>query len=72
VANAYVVEVGDNVSYLAAGTVRWRSAKVTSVVNQNSVVLAIVDSNRSRVALNGGAAVARRTSGTQTNVWRPY
>jgi hypothetical protein len=70
-ANAYVVRVGDNVSYLTAAA-RWISAKVTAVTDQNNIVLAIVNSNRSRVALNGGAAVARRTSGTQTNVWRPY
>lgn len=67
----YVVRVGDNVSYLSASPVRWRSAKVTAVTDQNNVVLAIVLSNRTRSALNGGVAVAKRTTGTQTNVWRP-
>lgn len=70
-ANAYVIKLGDNVSYITAGA-RWQSAKVTAVTDQNNLVLAVVDSNRSRVALNGGVAVARRTSSTQTNVWRPY
>lgn len=69
-ANAYRVQVGDNVAYLAASPTRWRSAKVTSVTDQNNLVLAIVDSNRTRVALNGGVAVPKRTNGTQTNVWR--
>lgn len=73
-ANAYRVAVGDNVAYLGnGGTVRWRSAKVTSVTDQNNLVLAIIDSvsnSRTRVALNGGVAVPKRTSGTQTNVWR--
>jgi hypothetical protein len=68
----YVVKVGDNVSYLAAGPpVRWRSAKVTAVTDQNNVVLALILSNRTRAALNGGVAVAKRTTGTETNVWRP-
>jgi len=71
-ANAYVVRVGDNVAYLATSPLRWLSAKVTAVTDQNNVVLAIVEGNRSRVAVNSGVAVARRTSGTQTNVWRPY
>lgn len=68
------VQVGDNVHYLdpsPAPSARWRSAKVTSVTDQNNLVLAYVDSNRSRVPINGGVAVPRRTSGTQTNVWRP-
>lgn len=72
-ANAYRVAVGDNVAYLGASPVRWRSAKVTSVTDQNNLVLAIIDSvsnSRTRVALNGGVAVPRRTSDTQTNVWR--
>lgn len=71
-ANAYRVSVGKNVAYLDS-TARWRSAKITSVTDQNNVVLAIVDSvtnNRTRVALNGGVAVPKRTNGTQTNVWR--
>ena len=68
-ANAYRVQVGDNVAYLDT-LPRWRSAKVTSVTDQNNLVLAIIDSNRTRVALNGGVAVPKRTSGTQTNVWR--
>jgi len=70
-ANAYVIKLGDNVSYITASA-RWQSAKVTAVTDQNNLVLAVVDSNRSRVALNGGVAVARRTTATQTNVWRPY
>lgn len=68
-ANAYRVAVGDNVAYLDASA-RWRSAKVTSVTDQNNLVLAIIGSDRVRVALNSGVAVAKRTSGTQTNVWR--
>jgi len=68
----YVVRVGDNVSYLAAGPpVRWRSAKVTAVTDQNNVVLAIILSNRTRSALNGGVAVPKRVLPTDTNVWRP-
>lgn len=70
-ANASVVRLGSNVSYLTAGA-KWISAKVTSITDQSNLVLAVVESNRSRTALNGGVAVARRTSGTQTNVWRPY
>lgn len=76
-ANAYRVSVGDDVEYLSPfvtkdADVRWRVAKVTQVVNQSSLVLAIVNSDGTRVPLNGGVAVARRTSATQTNVWRPY
>lgn len=70
-ANAYVIKLGDNVSYITASA-KWISAKVTAITDQNNLVLAVVDSNRSLIALNGGAAVARRTTGTQTNVWRPY
>lgn len=71
-ANAYKISVGENVAYLDTAA-RWRSAKVTSVTDQNNLVLAIIDSvsnNRVRVALNGGVAVPKRTNGTQTNVWR--
>jgi hypothetical protein len=68
-ANAYRISVGENVAYLDA-TARWRSAKVTSVTDQNNLVLAIIGSDRIRVALNGGVAVPKRTNGTQTNVWR--
>lgn len=76
-ANSYRVSVGDNVSYLAPFAtaqkdIRWRKAKVTSVTTQSSLVLAIVRTNGTRFALNGGVAVPRRTSATQTNVWRPY
>lgn len=73
-ANAYVIKVGDFVSYLSVvgGITRWRSAKVTSVTSQTSLVLAIVASNGTRGALNGGVAVPKRTTGTQTNVWRAY
>jgi hypothetical protein len=71
-ANAYRVSAGKNVAYLDTSG-RWRSAKITSVTDQNNVVLAIIDSvtnSRTRVALNGGVAVPKRTNGTQTNVWR--
>ncbi len=70
--NAYRVAVGDTVHYLAASPVRWRVAKVTGVVSQTSLNLAIVNRDSTRTALNAGAAVAKRTSGTQTNVWRRY
>jgi hypothetical protein len=83
VANAYRIRLGDDVSYLAAEVVgppnikpRWRSAKVTAITDQNNLVLAIVESNGTRIPLNGGVAVPRRsappTGDTQTNVWRPY
>jgi len=75
-ANAYVVKLGDMVSYLApaSGAIvpRWRAAKVTSITDQNNLGLAVVNSDSTRIALNGGTDVARRTTGTQTNVWRPY
>jgi hypothetical protein len=70
-ANASVVRLGSNVSYLTPGA-KWVSAKVTSITDQSNLVLAIVNSDRTRSAINGGVAVARRTTGTQTNVWRPY
>jgi hypothetical protein len=70
-ANASVVRVGSNVSYLTAGA-KWTSAKVTAVTDQSNLVLAIVTSTRTRSPVNGGVAVPRRTTGTQTNVWRPY
>jgi hypothetical protein len=70
-ANAYVIRLGDDVSYLTSAA-RWLSAKVTAITDQNNLVLAIVNSDRSRSAVNGGVAVPRRTTGTQTNVWRPY
>jgi hypothetical protein len=70
-ANAYVIKLGDNVAYITVGA-RWLSAKVTAITDQNNLVLAIVNSNRTLTALNGGAAVPRRTTGIQTNVWRPY
>ena len=62
-ANASVVRLGSNVSYLTAGA-KWTSAKVTSITDQSNLVLAIVDSNRTLVPINGGVAVARRTTGT--------
>lgn len=74
-ANAYHVVVGDNVPYLTTSA-RWRSAKVTGVVSQTSLNLAYVASDGTRVAINGGAAVAKRsappTGDSETNVWRPY
>jgi hypothetical protein len=70
--NAYRLRTGQMVSYLAASPVRWRSAKITAITDVNNVVLAIVEDDGTRVALNGGVAVARRTGANQTNVWRPY
>lgn len=74
--NAYRAKVGDNVSYLAdvvVGPPRkeacWRVAKVTAVNSQTSLVLAIRNSNGSLSTLG---TVLKKTSGTQTNVWRPY
>jgi hypothetical protein len=63
------IVVGSRVSYLSAAG-RWKSAVVTTVSSQTSLILAIVLANRTRSALNGGVAVAKRTTGTQTNVWR--
>jgi len=63
------VRVGDLVPYLRTSG-RWSAAKVLTVVNQSSVTLAIVQPNGTRVNLNGGAAVGKRTSHGQTNVWR--
>ena len=70
-ANAYVVRVGDSVSYKTTAA-EWTSAKVTAVTDQNNLVLAIINYGRTLTPLNGGVAVPRRTSRTQTNVWRPY
>ena len=70
-ANAYKVTTGKMVDYIDAAR-RWRVAKITSVTDQNNVVLAYVNLDGSRTAINGGVAVARRASRTQTNVWRPY
>jgi hypothetical protein len=66
------MRVGHWVSYLqsGSGTTRWRAARITSVTDQDNLVLAIVNGDGSTAALNGGAAVARRTAATQTNVWR--
>lgn len=77
-ANAYTVQVGDNVSYLNPivasdqSTIRWRVAKVVGVVSQTSVNLAIRLSNGTFANLNGGAPVAKWTRNNVTNVWRPY
>lgn len=79
-ANAYRIEVGDMVSYLTPLIVeppeikpRWRAAKVTAVTDQDNLVLAYVGSDGSRVAINAGIAVPRRTHAAgETNVWRPY
>jgi hypothetical protein len=76
-ANAYKVVVGDMIDYLSPEVtddkdIRWRVVKVTSVTDQNNLVLAYVEEDGSRVAINGGVAVPRRTAATQTNVWRPY
>jgi hypothetical protein len=68
-----VIQPGDNVDYLPPavnGYTRWRSAKVTSVTDQTHLVLAIIDSNRTRVPVNGGVAVPIRAAATDTNVWR--
>jgi len=72
--NAYRVVAGKDVDYIDAIR-RWRIAKVTAVTDQNNVVLAYVNSDGSRTAINGGVAVPRRSSrgsNSQTNVWRPY
>jgi hypothetical protein len=68
------VQAGDNVSYLDASpapSARWRAAKVVSVTDQNNLVLAFITNTGTRSPINGGVAVPRRTTGTQTNVWRP-
>jgi len=72
--NAYKIFVGDMVSYLRAGSVRWQAVKVTSITDQNNLVLAYVNGNGTRTALNGGVAVPRwtRNRPLPTNVWRPY
>jgi len=64
------MKVGHWVSYLAASPIRWRAAKITSVTDQDNLVLALVNGDGSTTALNGGVAVPRRTGPTQTNVWR--
>jgi hypothetical protein len=64
------VAVGDNVSYLDTAA-RWRAAKITAVTDQNNLVLAFITNAGARVPINGSVAVPRRTTGTQTNVWRP-
>jgi len=71
-ANAYRIQVGDDVSYLSASPVRWRVAKVVGVVSQTSLNLAIVLSNGTRSNLNGGTPVPKWTRNNATNVWRPY
>jgi hypothetical protein len=73
-ANAYKIVAGDMVSYLCVGSVRWQQVKVTTVTNQNNLVLAYVNQNGTRTAINGGAAVPRwtRTRPLSTNTWRPY
>lgn len=76
-ANAYRVQEGQWVSYLSPfvtkqSDVRWRAVKITDVVDQDNLMLSIVESDGTRTPINGGVAVSRRTSSTQTNVWRPY
>lgn len=66
---------GDRVSYLPTASggnnyTRWRAAIVVSVTDQNNLVLGIKNADGSITNLNGGVAVARRTSSTQTNVFR--
>lgn len=71
-ANAYRVKVGDNVSYLrpgSPGSVRWTVAKVTAVNSQTSLELSIRKNDGTFTALG---TVLKRTSSTETNVWRPY
>jgi hypothetical protein len=65
--------VGDWVSYLAPGSVRWRAVKVVSLASQTSVSLAYVRSDGgARIPINGAAFVAKRTGPTQTDVWRRF
>lgn len=68
-ANAYRIAVGDWVDYLDA-TPRWRATKVTAVASQTSLTLAYVNGDGSKTAI--GAGILKRTSPTQTNVWRVY
>jgi hypothetical protein len=73
VANAQgTIVAGDFVSYLEPTFVRWRAAKVMSVTTQSLLVLAYVSINGARATINGSVAVAKRTNGTQTNVWRRF
>lgn len=69
--NAYRIAVGKNVEYRFS-TGKWIPAKVTSLTNQTTCVLAIISSTGSRIAVNSGTSVSKRTSHNQTNVWRPY
>jgi hypothetical protein len=81
-ANAYRIQVGDNVSYLSPfvtkqSDIRWRVAKVVSVISQTSLVLGILDPDapsavNGKVSLNGGSPVPKWTRDNATNVWRPY
>jgi hypothetical protein len=70
-ANAYRVAAGKYVHYYNAAGKR-HTAKITSVTSQSSVILALVTSTNTRVALNAGVTVPKRTAHGQTNVWRPY
>lgn len=70
-ANAYRAVAGKYVHYYNAAGKR-HVAKITSVVSQTSLILALVTSTNTRVALNAGVAVPKRTAHGQTNVWRPY
>jgi hypothetical protein len=63
-----VLKAGGRISYLSSAG-RWTSAKITSVTDQSNLVLAIVNLNGSRTALNGGVAVPKKTSTVGTNVW---
>jgi hypothetical protein len=69
-ANAYRIQVGDWVDYLAADFTRWRAVKVTAVASQTSLTLAYVNGDGSKTAI--GAGILKRTTPTQTNVWRVY
>lgn len=68
-ANAYRILAGHWVDYLDA-TPRWRAVKVTAVASQTSLTLAYVNADGSKTAI--GAGILKRTSPTQTNVWRVY
>lgn len=74
-ANAYRIAVGDWVDYLSPlvtldKDIRWRAVKVTAVASQTSLTLAYVNGDGSKTAI--GAGILKRTSPTQTNVWRVY
>lgn len=82
--NPGTIQVGDWIHYLnpppggetdpelIRRAIRWRAAKVTTVVSQISLNLAIVEKNGTRTPINGGVPVAKRTSATQLNVWRRF